>query len=377
MSFLRPIRMMKKRYKFQVTLHLEELCSVPFVTGTLYCKVRLRDGGSFTDNTKRADVQDHSVEWKNKFQFQCKMSADPTTGVLESCTLRISVRKELKGGKASVKVGLVDLNLAEFAGSNHTPRHCLLDAYQDKSRLDNSLLKVTVGMHLLSGDPCFKIPTVRDTPLQLPEDLSQREHVRDGSESSGFGSLPRKVVKGQQTRHSDSFEPGHSRNTSSTSQQSKLSDYGSRHSRTPSTTSQASSSGAEKHCHYSLSPSKTKTETSTVTDCKSYSKTAPPRPPPPNKPYPLDVTQDRMGITRVSADDIINKLMEDQDFTPTTNADDEDGLRLYISSDGKTALGGQSLYNRGGTGLFQPVVINPDAQRTNAKQIPDNMSSKR
>nr|XP_039269401.1 protein FAM102B-like isoform X1 [Styela clava] len=376
MSFLRPMRMTKKRYKFQVTLHLEELCSVPFVTGTIYCKVRLRDGGSFTDNTKRADVQDHSVTWKSKFQFQCKMSADPTTGVLESCTLRISVRKELKGGKASAKVGLVDLNLAEFAGSNHTPRHCLLEAYQDKNRLDNSLLKVIVGMHLLSGDPCFKIPTVRDIPLPLPEDLSQREHVRDGSESSGFGSLPRKIAKGHHGRHQEVFEPGHSRNASSTSQQSKLSDYGSRHSRTPSSTSQASSPGVEQQLHYSLSPSKTKTDAST-TDSSNFVKTAPPRPPPPKSSlyHPLDISQDRMGVTRVSADDIINKLMEDQDFTHNTSADEEDGLRLYVSSDGKTALGGQSFYNRGGTSMFQPVVINPDTQ-TNYKPISENSTNR-
>lgn len=41
----------------------------------------------------RAGVQDHSVSWKTKFQFQCKMSADPTTGILDPCILRISVRK--------------------------------------------------------------------------------------------------------------------------------------------------------------------------------------------------------------------------------------------------------------------------------------------
>lgn len=36
---------------------------------------------------------------------------------------------------------------------------------------------------------------------------------------------------------------------------------------------------------------------------------------------PLDLSQDRMDGTRVSADDIINKLMEGQDFTHNTSTD--------------------------------------------------------
>lgn len=42
MSF---ILMKKKRFKFKVDFDLEELSSVPFVNGVLFCKVRLVDGG--------------------------------------------------------------------------------------------------------------------------------------------------------------------------------------------------------------------------------------------------------------------------------------------------------------------------------------------
>lgn len=39
---------------------------------------------------------------------------------------------------------------------------------------------------------------------------------------------------------------------------------------------------------------------------------------------PLDLAQDdRMGVTRVSADDIINKIMADQDFTKSNTAEGE------------------------------------------------------
>lgn len=38
---------------FQVHLGLEELASVPFVTGILFAKVRLNEGGSFMDLSSR------------------------------------------------------------------------------------------------------------------------------------------------------------------------------------------------------------------------------------------------------------------------------------------------------------------------------------
>lgn len=42
----------KKRFKFRVDFDLEELSSVPFVNGVLFCKVRLRDGG-FAEESSR------------------------------------------------------------------------------------------------------------------------------------------------------------------------------------------------------------------------------------------------------------------------------------------------------------------------------------
>ena len=42
---------------------------------------------------RREEVQQHTVRWAAKFPFVCKMSANASTGVLEPCLLRISVRK--------------------------------------------------------------------------------------------------------------------------------------------------------------------------------------------------------------------------------------------------------------------------------------------
>ncbi|GCB85322.1 hypothetical protein scyTo_0025976, partial [Scyliorhinus torazame] len=40
--------MKKKKFKFQTLFSLEELAAVPFVNGVLFCKIRLLDGGDFT-----------------------------------------------------------------------------------------------------------------------------------------------------------------------------------------------------------------------------------------------------------------------------------------------------------------------------------------
>lgn len=42
----------KKRFKFRVDFDLDELSSVPFVNGVLFCKVRLLDGG-FAEESSR------------------------------------------------------------------------------------------------------------------------------------------------------------------------------------------------------------------------------------------------------------------------------------------------------------------------------------
>lgn len=43
----------KKRFKFVVNFGLEELSSVPFVSGILFAKLRLLEGGSFMEVSNR------------------------------------------------------------------------------------------------------------------------------------------------------------------------------------------------------------------------------------------------------------------------------------------------------------------------------------
>uniref|UniRef100_A0A8C6YK22 Estrogen-induced osteoclastogenesis regulator 1 n=1 Tax=Naja naja TaxID=35670 RepID=A0A8C6YK22_NAJNA len=255
MAFL----MKKKKFKFQISFTLEELTAVPFVNGVLFCKIRLLDGGDFVTLSSREEVQENCVRWKMKFTFICKMSANPTTGLLDPCICRVSVRKELKGGKTYSKLGFTDLNLAEFAGSGLTVRCCLLEGYDTKNtRQDNSILKVTIGMSLLSGDPCFKTPPSTAKSVAIPGQDSSLELTCKGEGTSrtvtpstnapsSIGSVrqnkPRATILGSGVLEEpdqnlsspeEVFHSGHSRNSSYASQQSKISGYSTEHSRSSS-----------------------------------------------------------------------------------------------------------------------------------------------
>jgi len=65
--------------------------------------------------------------------------------------------QEMKGGRSYQKLGYADINLAEFAGAKHATQCYLLDGYNNRSRQDNSLLKVSVDMTQRSGDFLFKV----------------------------------------------------------------------------------------------------------------------------------------------------------------------------------------------------------------------------
>lgn len=104
-------------------------------------------------------MKNHTVRWGQKFEFPCKMTSNASTGVLDPCTVRISIRKEIKGGRSYQKLGFIDLNLAEFAGSGLTSRKCLLEGYDTRHRQDNSMLNVSIRMHMIQGDILFKVPS--------------------------------------------------------------------------------------------------------------------------------------------------------------------------------------------------------------------------
>ncbi|XP_020648952.1 early estrogen-induced gene 1 protein isoform X2 [Pogona vitticeps] len=384
MAFL----MKKKKFKFQTSFTLEELTAVPFVNGVLFCKIRLLDGGDFATLSTREEVQENCVRWKKKFTFVCKMSANPATGLLDPCICRVSVRKELKGGKTYSKLGFADLNLAEFAGSGFTVRCCLLEGYDTKNtRQDNSILKVTIDMSLLSGDPCFKTPPSTAKSITIPGQDSTLQLTCKGkgttstttaaatSTSTALGSVrqnkPRPTILGSGVPEEpdqnlsspeEVFHSGHSRNSSYASQQSKISGYSTEHS-------QSSSMSDLTHRRNTSTSSSASGGLSMTVECpegeREHKPEKPPRPPRPallserssrRKKDSVESHPTWVDDTRIDADDIVEKIMQSQDFTDVSNNEDSN-LRLFVSRDGRTTLSGIQLANRVSSGVYEPVVI--------------------
>ncbi|KAM7379231.1 hypothetical protein PAMP_004796 [Pampus punctatissimus] len=368
MSF---ILMKKKRFKFKVDFVLDELSSVPFVNGVLFCKVRLINGG-FAGESSREPVQANCVHWKKRFSFMCKMSANAGTGVLDPCVCRVSVRKELKGGKTFAKLGFADLNLSEFAGSGSITRRCLLEGYDTKNtRQDNSILKVVITTQLMSGDPCFKTPPSTAMTLGIPqaeaECLLEERKGGDKPISNSITATPRKSVSVPE----ELLAYGHSRTPSHASQQSKISGYSSNHSSLTDLSHRRSASGSSASTgidsileHSEQQAERGERESRSTPSVSATSHHAPEQPSTPAKVLRKPVKQNsmenqlkRMDATRVDADDIIEKILQSQDFSNgfLDSSAEEEGLSLFVGPGGSTALGSQ--HTRVAAGAFEQVVI--------------------
>jgi len=323
--------MKKKKFKFDVTLSIEELNSIPYVTGVLFCKARLLSGGDFSTHTQRANIISHSVKWKSSFRFSSKLSSAPGTGILETCLCRISVRKEVKGGKSHEKLGYVDVNLAEYAGQGELSRRYILEGYEGKTyRQDNSILKITASMNLTSGDPLFKPQEYREQPVSssgnvdsagmsagaYPQHRLSGLEVTDQMKRSQSDAVARDdatspvLLQHYRTTSNGSNVFAHSRNSSIDKRSSMI------HSREPSSASNGDSACADLDMSHIQSPIQAK---------GPYKRSG-------------DVYK-RIDETRVNADDIIDQLINGADLTrDSTNADEGIDVSLFLESDGVSTM---------------------------------------
>ncbi|XP_071948249.1 early estrogen-induced gene 1 protein-like [Antedon mediterranea] len=382
--------MKKKKFKFQVNFEVCQLDSIPFVNCVLFAKVRLLDGGTFSELSSREEVVNNSVNWGARFKFHCKMSANATTGILDSCSCRVSIRKEIKGGKSFMKYGFVDLNLAEFAGAGCVTRRCLLEGYDSKIRQDNSTVKVKIEMSLLSGDSVFKAPTVQNmTLLQDDGDETLQRGLKGDTSSSSLttshvGSSGRLTTKQRPSvlnsglvqitsaepevkclPSEEEFQQSHSRSSSYNSHESQ---FGSQQSRGSGSTHSRSSSLTE---HFSSATSLTepmpeKEQAGSgsgggARESGSWSGSwrgvgSNER----RRKHPEESQQQkRVDDTRVDADEIVKDIISTQNFDnkEEEGVSEEIGLHLFIAKDGSTALGSKRLKDRMSEGVFEKVVI--------------------
>lgn len=325
--------MKKKKFKFDVSLSIEELNSIPYVTGVLFCKARLLSGGDFSSLTQRSNIASHSVKWKSSFKFSSKLSSAAGTGILETCLCRISVRKEVKGGKSHEKLGYVDVNLAEYAGSGSLSRRYILEGYEGKTyRQDNSILKITASMMLTSGDPLFKPQEYREQPVSssnvdtdglsagaYPQHRLSGLEMTDQMKRSQSDAVARDDVQSpvllQHYRSSSNgsnvfaHQATHSRNSSVDKRSSMI------HSREPSSASNGDSACADLDMTHMQSPIQS----------RGYKRSG-------------DVYK-RIDETRVNADDMIDKLINGADLTrDSTNADEGIDVSLFLENDGVSTM---------------------------------------
>lgn len=360
----------KKRFKFKVDFDVEELSSVPFVNGVLFCKVRLLDGG-FSKESSREPVQANCVHWSKRFSFVCKISANPATGILDPCVCRVSVRKEMKGGKSFTKLGFADLNVSEFAGSGSSIRRCLLEGYDTKhTRQDNSIIKVVITTQLLSGDPCFKTPPSTALTLGIPQaETETLLYDRTGGDHHFSRLLRENPVKSMSVPEG-LLACGHSRTPSHASQRSEISGYSSNHSSLIDFSHQRNASGDSVSTGIGsiLEPSEQYLEISnreklalpvTFFSLKDHDHPLTPNhfQRQPVKQSSVENQLKRVDATRVNADDIIEKILQSQDFSHglLDSSVEEEGLSLFVGPDGSTALGSQCT--RIAAGGFEQVVI--------------------
>uniref|UniRef100_A0A3B3DYI9 EEIG family member 2a n=1 Tax=Oryzias melastigma TaxID=30732 RepID=A0A3B3DYI9_ORYME len=331
----------KKRFKFKIDFDLDELSSVPFVNGVIFCKVRLLDGG-FAEESSRQPVHANCVRWKKKFSFLCKISANAGTGVLDPCMCRVSVRKEKKGGKTFAKMGFADLNLSEFAGSGTTVRRCLLEGYDTKNtRQDNSILKVWLRVMEFNSRVSF-IGILCGFFFFLFNGLNKTcdlkcDYITFLSGTPGkSASVPEELITN-----------GYPRTPSYASQLSKVSGYSSNRSSSTDLSHRRSGSGGSASTGIgSIEPA----------DQQGEGREKERRPTPPRSVgfyffyYRRIVKQDsmenqlrRVDATRIDADDIIDKILQGQDFSHgfLDSSAEEEGLSLFVGPGGSTALGSQ------------------------------------
>ncbi|PAA81938.1 hypothetical protein BOX15_Mlig023496g1, partial [Macrostomum lignano] len=154
----------KRRHKFLVRLTLKELEGVTLSNGVLFAKMRLLSGGRFCQYSSRCVIQNNKVTWLAEsgapdatYEFPCRMTSSAETGVLHSCELRVSLRKEIRGGRSYSKLGFVNLDLAQFGHcSAPEERAFILTPYSPNERLDNSTLRLSLCMRCLRGDPIYR-----------------------------------------------------------------------------------------------------------------------------------------------------------------------------------------------------------------------------
>ncbi|KAI8897661.1 N-terminal C2 in EEIG1 and EHBP1 proteins-domain-containing protein [Globomyces pollinis-pini] len=144
MSFFIPN---SRKMKYSCTLTLHDLNNLPYTTGQYFAKWKVTNS-SDKGCTSRATVKENKVVWNDAhFSFEVTLII-ARDGSLQPSEMIISVKQETNGGQSSDKIGNVTISLSNLVGQGPSTQRYLL-----QNSKSNSLLKVSLEMKLLRGDP--------------------------------------------------------------------------------------------------------------------------------------------------------------------------------------------------------------------------------
>ncbi|KAI8826660.1 N-terminal C2 in EEIG1 and EHBP1 proteins-domain-containing protein [Fimicolochytrium jonesii] len=179
-----------RKVKFEATCVVHDLTNLPYVSGLYYVKwkLKMKEGSS-----QKCTVKDHTVTFDTPIPLQPTLIIGKD-GVLLPCELILYIRQTgVNAGKGSEDVGRVVVNLAEFGAERERTRRYLL---QD-SRV-NSILRITVKMQLVKGDPTYKVP---ETTLRDLSSEGLRGVFSDQASDSDQGALDSPHIPHQPNPH--------------------------------------------------------------------------------------------------------------------------------------------------------------------------------
>jgi hypothetical protein len=348
MTFLK-----KKRVKFLVDFEVNKLTDVPLLNATLFAKIRLLDAGTFESFTNHGKVEAHIVNLGPKFNFSVRIPADAQTGQLEDCKCKVSVRKEDRGGRSSVKIGYVIINLSEFAASgvNEIKQSYLLDGYTGRQRQDNSRVHIHVRMIHQGADPLFKVPNMAITSSEEAQ-LNPADRKAPSRTAPLAATLDEKakasIAEPIAVPRTHSVAPSSSTPVMQSSiERSSWHGVTSSADSTSIASSNATTSNSGTYASGSVQPSSGSPQPSGVIERTSI----------PGKHTMRRMSDDRLSATinrvqrtRHDAQDVIDEVIAEtsalhERTRTSTNEDDGNGLALFVSRNGEAVVGQNSMYS--------------------------------
>ncbi|KAI8844254.1 N-terminal C2 in EEIG1 and EHBP1 proteins-domain-containing protein [Chytridium lagenaria] len=151
---------MFRKKVFAAECNIVDLVNLPYVSGFYFVRWKLK-GSNTKGVSARATVKDHTVTWNTSFAFEASIYIGKD-GVLLPCELLLYIKQEVNGGRSSEDLGMISINLAEYADSRSSvQKHLLQDARV------NSVVRVKIDMKLLKGAPVFAVPNTEKRDMSI------------------------------------------------------------------------------------------------------------------------------------------------------------------------------------------------------------------